>query len=87
MARKCSESAALRRSDLLKSGVACRNEEVTGKRVPYRAVTRRPGDPPVLVADPSRAQSMLSWKAQRSLREIVSTAWNWHQNAAVKQPS
>src|SRR5271165_74105 len=52
-------------------------EEVTGKRVPYRAVTRRPGDPPVLVADPSRAQSMLSWKARRSLREIVSTAWNW----------
>jgi UDP-glucose 4-epimerase len=54
-------------------------EEVTGNRVPLRLSPRRPGDPPALVADPRRAESLLHWKAQRTLREIVSTAWNWMQ--------
>lgn len=52
-------------------------EEVTGNRVPVRLAPRRPGDPPSLVADPRRAESLLQWSAKRSLREIVSTAWNW----------
>lgn len=52
-------------------------EDVTGKRVPRRVAPRRPGDPPVLVADPSRAQACLNWKATRSLRDIVQTAWHW----------
>lgn len=58
-------------------------EEVTGKRVPYRATSRRPGDAPILVADPSRAQSLLSWTAQRSLRQIIETAWNWYQQRST----
>jgi UDP-glucose-4-epimerase GalE len=52
-------------------------EEVTGNPVPLRLCPRRPGDPPALVADPSLAESLLRWKAKRSLRESVSTAWNW----------
>jgi UDP-glucose-4-epimerase GalE len=52
-------------------------EEVTGSRVPRHVAPRRAGDPPVLVADPSRAQSVLQWRAKRSLREIVQTAWQW----------
>jgi len=52
-------------------------EEATGKPVPLRICPRRPGDPPALVADPSLAESLLQWKAQRSLRDSVSTAWNW----------
>src|ERR1700685_4071919 len=31
-------------------------EEVTGRAVPVRISPRRPGDPPCLVADPSRAE-------------------------------
>jgi UDP-glucose-4-epimerase GalE len=54
-------------------------EQCTGKAVPKRFASRRPGDPPVLVADPSRAQSLLGWKAKRSLDDIVATAWNWEQ--------
>jgi len=54
-------------------------EEVTGNRVPVRLGPRRPGDPPALVADPSRAETLLHWKARRSLRDSVSTAWNWMQ--------
>jgi UDP-glucose-4-epimerase GalE len=52
-------------------------EEVTGNPVPLRLRPRRPGDPPALVADPNLAESLLQWKAKRSLRESVSTAWNW----------
>jgi len=54
-------------------------EEVTGSKVPRRVGPRRAGDPPALVADPSRAQAALQWKATRSLREIVRTAWQWEQ--------
>jgi UDP-arabinose 4-epimerase len=52
-------------------------EEVTGNPVPRRVGSRRPGDPPALVADPRRAESLLQWKAERTLRETISTAWNW----------
>jgi UDP-glucose-4-epimerase GalE len=55
-------------------------EQVTGKKVPYRIVPRRPGDPPWLVADPTMAQKLLRWKAKRSLLDSVSTAWKWMQN-------
>ena len=54
-------------------------EEVTGRSVPRRLAPRRPGDPPELVADPTRAQAELGWKARRSLREIVQSAWQWEQ--------
>jgi UDP-glucose-4-epimerase GalE len=52
-------------------------EEVTGRPVPVKTVARRPGDPPSLVADPGKAERVLQWKAQRSLDDIVRTAWNW----------
>ena len=60
-------------------------EEVTGAKVPRKIGPRRPGDPPELVADPSRAQAALGWKATRSLRDIVQTAWHWEQK--VRQHS
>jgi UDP-glucose-4-epimerase GalE len=50
---------------------------VAGKPVPQRAAPRRPGDPAELIADPAQANKILGWKAQRSLREIVETAWRW----------
>jgi UDP-glucose-4-epimerase GalE len=55
-------------------------EEVTGRKVPRKIVPRRPGDPPALVADPTRAQQLLQWKTKRSLRDSVSTAWKWMQS-------
>ncbi|MGA2921255.1 MAG: UDP-glucose 4-epimerase GalE [Candidatus Sulfotelmatobacter sp.] len=59
-------------------------EEVTGSKVPHREGPRRPGDPPSLVADPSRAQNALQWKASRSLLEIVQTAWQWERGGRQK---
>lgn len=54
-------------------------ERVTGRGVPVRATTRRPGDPPVLVGSAALAQQILGWiPAYGSLESIIATAWNWH---------
>jgi UDP-glucose-4-epimerase GalE len=55
-------------------------EKVTGKPVPHRLVARRRGDPPALVANPAKAQSLLNWEATRGLDEVVSTAWSWEEH-------
>ncbi|WP_193213971.1 UDP-glucose 4-epimerase GalE [Luteolibacter marinus] len=53
-------------------------EEVTGKGVPVQYGPRRAGDPPQLLADPSRAKEVLGWVAEhRDVRDMVRTAWAW----------
>jgi len=54
-------------------------ERVTGRAVRRRVQPRRPGDPPVLVADPANAERILGWRATRSLPDIVKSAWQWMQ--------
>jgi UDP-glucose 4-epimerase len=59
-------------------------ERAAGRSVPVRESARRPGDPPVLVADASLAQGMLDWNPRYvNLDEIVRTAWNWHASQVV----
>lgn len=54
--------------------------EVTGHPIPAEVGPRRPGDPPELIADPTRAKQVLAWQPKYTeLRPIVETAWNWHQ--------
>jgi UDP-glucose 4-epimerase len=56
-------------------------ERVTGKKVPYRVVGRRPGDAPRLVASSDRLRKELGWRPeQAALEEIVHTAWAWHSS-------
>ncbi len=53
---------------------------ITGHPIPERVVARRPGDPPVLVADPSRIQRELGWTRRHAeLEAIVRSAWDWHR--------
>jgi UDP-glucose-4-epimerase GalE len=55
-------------------------EEVTGRKVPYRVGPRRPGDAPVLVADPDRLGRLFGWRPRyRSLAEMVCTAWEFEK--------
>ena len=54
-------------------------ESVTGRKLRVKMQPRRPGDPPILVASPARAEKVLSWKATRTLETIVSSAWEWLQ--------
>lgn len=54
-------------------------EELTGKKVPYEMVSRRPGDPEVLVASSELARSELNWEPRfPDLKSIISSAWEWH---------
>lgn len=51
---------------------------VTGRAVPARALKRRPGDPPVLVASSRRARRELGWQpAHSTLEEMLADAWAW----------
>lgn len=55
-------------------------EEITNRAVPYTVRPRRPGDPPVLVAECSRANEALDWRACRSdLVTIIESAWRWRR--------
>jgi UDP-glucose 4-epimerase len=55
-------------------------EQVTGRRVPYRAVDRRPGDAAELFASSDKARGELGWEPVfPDLESIVATAWKWHQ--------
>jgi UDP-glucose 4-epimerase len=55
-------------------------EAVSGKTIPFDVVDRRPGDPPALVASPTKLMTKLGWKPRYTdIRETVKTAWRWHQ--------
>lgn len=54
--------------------------EVTGHDIPANVAPRRPGDPARLIAGADKARQILGWQPRYpALREIVATAWNWHQ--------
>ncbi|MFA5162749.1 MAG: UDP-glucose 4-epimerase GalE [Elusimicrobiales bacterium] len=58
-------------------------EAVTGRKISVTKKPRRPGDPPVLLGDASKAVKILGWKPQfAGLDTIVRTAWQWHKKTA-----
>lgn len=53
---------------------------VTGIDISVTAAERRPGDPPILIADPAQAQAILGWQPYfSSLHDIVRHAWEWEK--------
>ncbi len=55
-------------------------EKVTGAPLPVRTGPRRPGDPPTLIADPSRIKAALGWKpVHDGLEEIIASAIAWER--------
>ncbi len=53
---------------------------VTDRDIPVRVGPRRPGDPPVLIADPTRARDRLGWRPRYADLAIqVKHAWAWRQ--------
>lgn len=55
-------------------------ERVTGRKVRVKIARRREGDPPVLVADATRAARVLGWHARYSLDDILRSAWGWQNS-------
>lgn len=46
----------------------------------YKIAGRRPGDVEAVWADTTKANSILGWKAQRSLDETLRSAWLWEKH-------
>ena len=49
----------------------------SSREIPYRIVGRRAGDIATCYADPSLAQRLLGWRAERGIDEMCRDAWRW----------
>jgi UDP-glucose 4-epimerase len=58
-------------------------ERVSGIKLNYKIVDRRPGDIEKIWADPSYANKELGWKADKSLDDMILSAWNWEKGRAA----
>ncbi|MGF1598525.1 MAG: UDP-glucose 4-epimerase GalE [Acidimicrobiales bacterium] len=52
-------------------------ENVSGQPIAYDVVDRRDGDIATSLADPSKANRDLHWRADRSIEVMISDAWRW----------
>lgn len=53
----------------------------SGRNVPIKYGNRRPGDPPILVADAQKAKNILGWEPKHpEIEAIIESAWKWHQS-------
>src|SRR3954452_8093936 len=57
---------------------SCR--KITGRPIPVMEKSRRPGDPPRLIASSEKIKRELGWRPHfQTLEAIVESAWTWHQ--------
>jgi UDP-glucose 4-epimerase len=61
-------------------------EKVTGRTLKYKIVERRPGDIEKIWADTSLANEELGWKAEKSIDEMMRSAWTWELALAKDFP-
>ena len=55
-------------------------EKASGKKLKYKIVGRRPGDPAAIFTDTNLAKKELGWRAEKSFDEILASAWQWEKN-------
>lgn len=55
-------------------------ESASGRTIPYAFCARRDGDVPMFYADPGQAETLLGWKAKRSLQEMCADHWRWQKS-------
>lgn len=55
-------------------------EKASGQKVKIVDQDRRSGDPTISIADPSKAEKFLNWKAKFLLDDMAKTAWKWHSS-------
>lgn len=54
-------------------------EEVSGQKLPYKLVGRREGDVVEAYTNTDKANSILGWKAQLTLKDALASAWKWER--------
>lgn len=55
-------------------------ERVTGESLKVEIGDRRPGDPPALIADTTKARELLDWNPVHSTMDaMIGSAWSWMQ--------
>jgi len=54
-------------------------ENATGVKLNYSIGARRPGDVEKIWADATLAEKLLSFKAEHSLKDMMSSAWKWEK--------
>jgi UDP-glucose 4-epimerase len=60
-------------------------EKVSGEKLNYEMVDRRAGDIEKVWADTTLAINELGWKSEKSIDEMLLSAWNWEQNLSKKK--
>jgi UDP-glucose 4-epimerase len=61
---------------------------VVGHEIPFSVGARRVGDPPVLVAQSTRATEILGWRpAHPTLEEMIDSAWAWRRGHSAGYPA
>ncbi len=55
-------------------------EAATGVKIPYSIVGRREGDIEQVWAEPGKANTVLGWKADTPVREVLASAWKWEKH-------
>ncbi|MGG0788123.1 UDP-glucose 4-epimerase GalE [Peribacillus simplex] len=50
---------------------------VNSKEIPYHFVDRRPGDIAICYANPTKAEKVLGWRAEKDLNEMCKDSWKW----------
>ena len=58
-------------------------QRVTGRRIPYSVEPRRPGDVAESYADPTEIERATSWRAGRSVDDMVADLWRWQKRASA----
>ena len=59
-------------------------EEVSGVKLNYVFKDRRPGDVVCAFADTNKANNILGWKSELSLKEALASAWKWERRVRDK---
>ena len=60
-------------------------EKVSGEKLNYKLVDRRPGDVEKVWADTGFANRELGWKAEKNIDEMTLSAWNWEKALASRK--
>lgn len=59
-------------------------EKVSGEKLQYKIVARRPGDVTAAYADTTKANKVLGWKSEKTLEDAVADAWRWEKEIRGK---